>query len=302
MQNDVNTRTSSRDFDNTASDAVNSRDDSHRFRRVMSAGTLAGDRVRNSQGDDLGTIEEIMLDVTTGRVAYAVLSFGGFLGIGDKLFAIPWEALELNEAEHEFLLDVDRQQLESAPGFDKNNWPDMADPSWGAMIHSHYGRTPYWEQSGSGRTQAAGAGPVGSMGSTGGSSDEWLGTTGSSKVSGSNMGSGSGSTGTGEGWRQSDNLRREYGSESSREASIDRPRTYSAGSTSTGQDTGNARMTPVTADEFPEAVESTRSGGGTGSEFDNPNWPNEEDNLTAEERARRGRQTTTSQGRNTYNG
>jgi sporulation protein YlmC with PRC-barrel domain len=115
-------------------------------RRVLSAGTLAGDRVRNRAGEDLGKIEEIMLDLESGRVAYAVLSFGGFLGIGDKLFAVPWEALQLNADEHEFLLDVDKQTLENAPGFDKDNWPDMADTSWGAQVHAHYGREPYWNR------------------------------------------------------------------------------------------------------------------------------------------------------------
>lgn len=120
-------------------------EDRHNFRRVMSAGTLAGDRVRNSAGEDLGKIEEIMLDVPTGRVAYAVLSFGGFLGMGNKLFAIPWQALTLDEREHEFILNVDKNQLENAPGFDKDNWPDMADRTWGSQIYSYYGRTPYWE-------------------------------------------------------------------------------------------------------------------------------------------------------------
>jgi len=78
-------------------------------RRVFSAGVLIGDRVRNRAAEELGTIEEIMVDVSSGRIAYAVLSFGGFLGIGDKLFAIPWKSLELNTAEREFILDVDRK-------------------------------------------------------------------------------------------------------------------------------------------------------------------------------------------------
>jgi sporulation protein YlmC with PRC-barrel domain len=119
--------------------------DEKRYRRVMSAGTLAGDRVRNAAGDDLGKIEEIMLDIPSGRVAYAVLSFGGFLGMGNKLFAVPWNALTVDEQEHQFILDVDKQVLESAPGFDKDNWPDMADPGWGSQLHSHYGSTPDWE-------------------------------------------------------------------------------------------------------------------------------------------------------------
>ena len=115
-------------------------------RRVLSAGTLAGDHVRNRAGDDLGTVEEIMIDLESGQIAYVVLSFGGFLGIGDKLFAVPWESLELNAADHEFILDVDKQTLENAPGFDKDNWPDMADPKWGSEVHAHYGREPYWNR------------------------------------------------------------------------------------------------------------------------------------------------------------
>lgn len=125
--------------------------DSEKHRRVMAAGTLAGDRVRNSAGEDLGKIEEIMIDVPTGRVAYVVLSFGGFLGMGDKLFALPWDALQLNEDEHEFILNVDKVTLENAPGFDQDNWPDMADQDWGSQIHRHYSSKPYWETSGTDR-------------------------------------------------------------------------------------------------------------------------------------------------------
>ncbi len=121
--------------------------------RVLAAGVLAGESVRNRAGDDLGTIEEIMLDLEAGRVAYAVLSFGGFLGIGDKLFAVPWEALELNTAEREFILDVDKQTLQNAPGFDKEHWPDMADETWGSQVHAHYGTEPYWKTLGSSVTR-----------------------------------------------------------------------------------------------------------------------------------------------------
>jgi len=115
-------------------------------RPVLAASTIAGDRVRNGAGEDLGKIEEIMLDVPTGRIAYAVISFGGFLGIGDKLFAVPWKALQIDTAEHEFILDVPRQTLETAPGFDKNNWPDMADPEFSGPVHEFYNQAPYWEQ------------------------------------------------------------------------------------------------------------------------------------------------------------
>jgi len=119
---------------------VNRVDDGGRgvHRRVLSAATLTGDRVRNPAGEDLGKIEEIMIDVPTGQVAYAVISFGGFLGIGDKLFAVPWRALTLHERDHIFVLEVDRRRLEEAPGFDRDRWPDMADPEWGAQVDEFY--------------------------------------------------------------------------------------------------------------------------------------------------------------------
>jgi len=116
------------------------------YRRVLSASTLAGDSVRNAAGEDLGKVDELMIDIPTGRVAYAVLSFGGVLRMGNKLFAVPWEALKVDEDEKCFILDVDKQTLESAPGFDKSNWPDMADTSWGTRIFQHYHTKPYWDE------------------------------------------------------------------------------------------------------------------------------------------------------------
>jgi sporulation protein YlmC with PRC-barrel domain len=116
-----------------------------RYRRVLGASTLSGDRVVNAKREDIGKIDEIMIDIPMGRVAYAVLSFGGFLGMGDKLFAIPWNRLTLDEDNHVFLLDVDRETLERAPGFDKNDWPDMADRSWGSKIYTYYSSDPYWD-------------------------------------------------------------------------------------------------------------------------------------------------------------
>jgi sporulation protein YlmC with PRC-barrel domain len=116
------------------------------FRRVLAAGTMTGDSVRNAAGEDLGKVDEIMIDIPSGRVAYAVLSFGGVLGIGNKLFAVPWKALQLDEDEKRFILNVDKRTLETAPGFDKDNWPDMADSSWATGVFQHYGATPYWEE------------------------------------------------------------------------------------------------------------------------------------------------------------
>lgn len=107
--------------------------------RLMGANTLDGNDVYNKQNEDLGDIKEIMLDVPTGRVAYAVLSFGGFLGMGDKLFAVPWNALALDTVNKRFVLDVSKKRLENAPGFDKDAWPDMADAKWAKEVHAYYG-------------------------------------------------------------------------------------------------------------------------------------------------------------------
>lgn len=107
--------------------------------RLMGADTLIGNEVYNQAEEDLGEIKEIMLDTTDGSVRYAVLSFGGVLGIGDKLFAIPWKALTLDTENKRFILNVDKDRLETAPGFDKDNWPNMADQTWESNIHSYYG-------------------------------------------------------------------------------------------------------------------------------------------------------------------
>lgn len=112
---------------------------------VMAASSLEGDKVISAMGNDLGTIKEIMVDVPRGRVAYAVLSVGGFLGTGDRLFAIPWHALTLNTDKKCFVLNIDEEQLKQAPGFDKDHWPTMADYRWAEKVHSYYKTTPYWE-------------------------------------------------------------------------------------------------------------------------------------------------------------
>jgi sporulation protein YlmC with PRC-barrel domain len=117
------------------------------YPRVLSATTMIGDKVVNSAGETLGELKELMIDLDNGQIAYAVLSFGGFLGMGDKLFAIPWEALTLQTDEHDFILNVDKETLENAPGFDKDRWPDTAqyEAGWLLDIYDYYGYTPYWK-------------------------------------------------------------------------------------------------------------------------------------------------------------
>ncbi len=109
-----------------------------KFRGPVSCSTLAGDSVRNATGEDLGEIEDVMVDLDTGRIAYAVLSFGGIVGMGDKLFAIPWEALQISRDEHKFILDVSKDMLKKAPCFDKDNWPDTSDPEWNIRTRNYW--------------------------------------------------------------------------------------------------------------------------------------------------------------------
>jgi hypothetical protein len=108
--------------------------------------TLIGSRVVNAENEELGKIEDLVLDAGAGRIAYAVISFGGFLGLGEKYFAIPWNAFHFNLKENRAVLRVDKKLLANAPGFEKDRWPNMADSTWGNSIHKHYGYTPYWEE------------------------------------------------------------------------------------------------------------------------------------------------------------
>ena len=112
---------------------------------IMAASSFEGETVVDAQGENIGEIEEIMLDVRSGRIAYAVMSVGGFLGIGEKYFAVPWHALTMDTDNHRFILDIDKERLRNAPGFDKEHWPTMADPRWAGDLHAYYGSRPYWE-------------------------------------------------------------------------------------------------------------------------------------------------------------
>lgn len=106
----------------------------------LSATSITGNKVHNPAGEELGKVEDLMIDLTSGEVTYAVVSFGGVLGIGNKLFAVPLQALKTDTENHEFVLDESKDRLENAPGFDKDNWPDAADSKWQNEVRSYYGR------------------------------------------------------------------------------------------------------------------------------------------------------------------
>lgn len=160
---------------------------------LMGADTLLGEKVVNAYDVELGEIKEIMLDMQTGQVAYAVLAFGGFLGMGEKLFAVPWQALQLDTANKRFQLNVDKGRLATAPGFNKDAWPDMADMQWANAIHSFYGTDPGrpgGPAMAPGALRCAGAGDLGT--DSGSSLDPRAGNQGSdtdiSRIRGSNIG------------------------------------------------------------------------------------------------------------------
>ena len=113
----------------------------HLGSRVLSASTLNGDDVYNPNGEKLGSIKEIMLDIESGKVCYAVLSFGGFLSLGEKLFAVPWSALTVDTGNKRIVMDADEERLKNAPGFDSEKWPNMADSTWEKSVHAYYGTT-----------------------------------------------------------------------------------------------------------------------------------------------------------------
>ena len=112
---------------------------------LLSSTSLVNTSVKNSEKQDIGTITDLMIDITHGQIAYAVLSFGGFMGLGDKLFAIPWQALTVNTTDETFMLNVSKEMLKKADGFDKDDWPDMADVQWNYNTHTFYGYPPYWD-------------------------------------------------------------------------------------------------------------------------------------------------------------
>jgi sporulation protein YlmC with PRC-barrel domain len=107
--------------------------------KILTATSLIGDRVENRQGEHLGRIKDIMLDVQRGNIAYVVLEYGGFMGVGEKLFAIPFIDLDLDQTQQKFMLDVDKEQLDRAPGFDKNHWPETNSHSYGKRPGSSWG-------------------------------------------------------------------------------------------------------------------------------------------------------------------
>jgi sporulation protein YlmC with PRC-barrel domain len=105
---------------------------------IVKSAEVIGVTVKNPEGDKLGKIEEIVLDKLSGQVHYVVLSFGGILGMGDKFFAFPWKSISYSKDDKSFILNVSKDKLKGAPGFDKDHWPDMAQEQWARDIKDYY--------------------------------------------------------------------------------------------------------------------------------------------------------------------
>jgi sporulation protein YlmC with PRC-barrel domain len=117
-----------------------------KIRKAYQSKNVVGMVVKNSDKQVLGNIEEIVVDIESGTIAYAVLSFDGFFGFIEKFFAIPWNEFSLthDEAESYFILDTDRDKLSALPGFNKKDWPDMANSDWDAELDQLYQSDDEW--------------------------------------------------------------------------------------------------------------------------------------------------------------
>jgi sporulation protein YlmC with PRC-barrel domain len=118
--------------------------------RFLTASSIMADKVLNPQKEKLGSIKDIMIDIQNGKIEYVVIELGGFLGIGEKFFAIPFSLLRVDTKNHAFILDQDKETLQAAPGFDKDHWPEtnthMFDDSstyWGGFVGANSGAVPY---------------------------------------------------------------------------------------------------------------------------------------------------------------
>src|SRR5215510_14051938 len=115
---------------------------------LIKGSTFIGGNVENPQGQNLGDVKDVVIDRASGRIVYAVVSFGGFLGMGEKLFAVPWGAFSQPRPDKDtFVLAMDKERLKNAPGFDAHNWPQMASREWVTNLYTYYNVPPYWAAS-----------------------------------------------------------------------------------------------------------------------------------------------------------
>lgn len=125
----------------TRSESELRKDETH---KLIGSDKVEGTPVVNNQGEKLGTIDKVMIDKKSGKVAYAVMSFGGFLGIGDRHHALPWSVLTYDTGKDGYVVNIDKETLERGPTFDANETPNYEDETWGRQVHDYYKVRPYW--------------------------------------------------------------------------------------------------------------------------------------------------------------
>lgn len=106
---------------------------------ILSSSTLTGQNIYNLDDENIGSIKDLMIDLDNSKIAYAVISFGGFMGIGDKLFAMPLKTFQFSDHDDSIRLDISKEKLENAPSFDKDNWPKTNDSKFVDSVNRHYG-------------------------------------------------------------------------------------------------------------------------------------------------------------------
>jgi PRC-barrel domain len=124
--------------------------DSHTVATDESSSLISSDKVEGTAvydrgGEKLGSIHSVMIDKISGKVAYAVMSFGGFLGMGDSYHPLPWHVLTYDTGQGGYVVDLDRNKLEKAPTYATSETPNWSDRRWGQQVHDYYGSRPYWE-------------------------------------------------------------------------------------------------------------------------------------------------------------
>jgi hypothetical protein len=112
--------------------------------RLIASDKVEGTFVYNLKDEHIGTVHNFMVDKSTGRVAYAVMSFGGFLGIGKSFHPLPWRVLKYDTSRGGFVVDLDRSRLEKAPSYASDDTPNWSDQAYGNRIDAFYGMSPYW--------------------------------------------------------------------------------------------------------------------------------------------------------------
>jgi hypothetical protein len=112
--------------------------------RLISSDKVEGTTVKNRADETIGSIYQVMIDKHTGKVAYAVMSFGGFLGIGERYHPLPWSTLTYDPNAGAYVVDLDKRTLEGAPAYDRGETVNWEDRAWGQRVHDYYNVPPYW--------------------------------------------------------------------------------------------------------------------------------------------------------------